>query len=173
MSASGRMMVFEKTRQLGRRIPLQRAFAARGLQLFEQPQLVRYALVEEVSDDGPFFMLKRGKENNIAWNEEPEPDQGRPFDGTSVRSASSGPDSPLYENHWPSAQRAWEQLNDKKVIREDTAEESDGRQLHVELGTAEGLRYLYCANTFDQRQRRCYTHTIKRSFKAARKQGSA
>jgi SAM-dependent methyltransferase len=152
MSASGRMMVFEKTRQLGRRIPLQRAFAARGLQLFEQPQLVRYALVEEVSDDGPFFVLRRGKGNDIAWNEEPEPDDGRPFDRTPARSGSSAPDSPLYENHWPSAQRAWEQLNDKKVIREDTAEESDGRQLHVELGTAEGLGYLYCANTSDQRQ---------------------
>jgi len=152
MSASGRMMVFEKTRQLGRRIPLQRAFAARGLQLFEQPQLVRYALVEEVSDDGPFFVLRRGKGNDIAWNEEPEPDDGRPFDRTPARSGSSAPDSPLYENHWPSAQRAWEQLNDKTVIRQDTGEESDGRQLHVELGTAEGLRYLYCANTSDQRQ---------------------
>jgi hypothetical protein len=69
-----------------------------------------------------------------------------------VRSATSAPDSPLYENHWPSAQGVWEQLNDKTVIRQDTGEESDGRQLHVELGTAEGLRYLYCANTFDQRQ---------------------
>jgi len=146
------MMVFEKTRQLGRRIPLQRAFAARGLQLFEQPQLVRYALVEEVSDDGPFFVLRRGKGNDIAWNEEPEPDEGRAFGRTPVRSATSAPDSPLYENHWPSAQGVWEQLNDKTVIRQDTGEESGGRQLHVELGTAEGLRYLYCANTFDQRQ---------------------
>jgi hypothetical protein len=69
-----------------------------------------------------------------------------------VESGASDAEVPLYENHWPSAQDAWERLNDKKVIREDTAEESDGRQLHVELGTTEGLRYLYCANTFDQRQ---------------------
>ena len=80
------------------------------------------------------------------------PDEGRPFGRTPVRSATSAPDSPLYENHWPSAQGVWEQLNDKTVIRQDTGEESGGRQLHVELGTAEGLRYLYCANTFDQRQ---------------------
>jgi hypothetical protein len=26
------------------------------------------------------------------------------------------------------------------------------RQLHIELGRSEGLVYLYCANTFDQRQ---------------------
>jgi hypothetical protein len=105
-----------------------------------------------VSDDGPFFVLRQGKGNDVAWHEDPEPDEGCPFEGALGRSGPSAPDSPLYENHWPSAQRAWEQLTDKKVIREDTAEESDGRQLHVELGTAEGLRYLYCANTFDQRQ---------------------
>ena len=49
-------------------------------------------------------------------------------------------------------QVVWEKLNDRAVIKEATAEESDGRQLHVELGAAEGYRYLYCANTFDQRQ---------------------
>jgi SAM-dependent methyltransferase len=152
MSSAGRMLVFEKTRQLARRIPLQRALAARGLALAEPPEFVRYALVEEVSDDGPFFVMTRGTGNDIPWNEQPEPDEGCPFDRTRERSAPSAPDTPLYENHWPSAQRAWELLNGKTVIRQDTAEESDGRQLHVELGTAEDLRYLYCANTFDQRQ---------------------
>jgi SAM-dependent methyltransferase len=148
----GSMMVFEKTRQLARRIPLQRALAARVLSLVEPTQPVRYSLVEEVSDDGPFFMLRKGKGDDIAWDEQPEPDPGPPFDRPAPQLGPSAADIPLYENHWPSAQRAWEQLNDKTVIREDTAEESDGRQLHVELGTAEGLRYLYCANTFDQRQ---------------------
>ena len=33
-----------------------------------------------------------------------------------------------------------------------TLTEPDGRQLHVELGTTSGQCYLYCANTFDQRQ---------------------
>ena len=147
----GRMIVFEKTRQLARRIPLQRALAARQLSLVEPPQPVRYSLVEEVSDDGPFFVLRKGEGDN-AWDEQPEPDPDPPFDRPAAQLRPSAADIPLYENHWPSAQRAWEQLNGKMVIREDTAEESDGRQLHVELGTAEGLRYLYCANTFDQRQ---------------------
>ncbi len=152
MGPTGRLIVFEKTRQLSRRIPLQRAFAARGLKLFEQPRPVRYSLVEEISDDGPLFVLALEGNNACAWNEDPEPDEGLPFDRVGVTSRSSSPEAPLYENHWPSAQRAWEQLNDRKVIKEATAEESDGRQLHVELGTAEGYRYLYCANTFDQRQ---------------------
>ena len=152
LNRGGCMLVFEKTRQLARRIPFQRSLAARGLHLGEPPQPVRYSLVEEVSDDGPFFVLRPGQGPDIAWNELPEPDEGRPYNPTDVQSRPSDPDVPLYENHWPSAQRAWEQLAGKTVIREDTAEESDGRQLHVELGTAEGLRYLYCANTFDQRQ---------------------
>ena len=147
----GRVIVFEKTRQLGRRIALQRALRARGLGLMEPPVPVRYSLVEEVSDDGPLFVLRRG-EGVMAWSEVPEPDEGLPFDRLLAKPGTQAADVPLYENHWPSAQRAWEQLHDKQVIREDTAEESDGRQLHVELGNAEGLRYLYCANTFDQRQ---------------------
>lgn len=152
MAPTGRLIVFEKTRQLARRIPVQRALAMRGLQLVEPPQPVRYSLVEEVSDDGPLFVLRRGEGVGSAWDEQPEPDAGHPFDPARGQSSTSDPDVPVYENHWPSAQRAWEQLHDKSVTREETAEESDGRQLHVEMGTAEGLRYLYCANTFDQRQ---------------------
>jgi SAM-dependent methyltransferase len=152
MVPTGRLVVFEKTRQLSRRVPLQRAFATRGLRLFEQPRPIRYAVVEEISDDGPLFALSLGEENACAWNEDPEPDEGRPFDPAVLTSRSSSPEAPLYENHWPSAQGAWEQLHDKRVIKEATSEESDGRQLHIELGTAEGCRYLYCANTFDQRQ---------------------
>jgi SAM-dependent methyltransferase len=148
----GKVIVFEKTRQLARRIPLQRAMAARALSLVQPPKPVRYALVEDVTDDGPLFVLRKGESRHMAWDESPEPDAGPPFDRAGARSRPSAPDVPLYENHWPSAQRAWEQLDQKTVMREDTAEESDGRQLHVELGTAEGLRYLYCANTFDQRQ---------------------
>jgi len=37
LAQKGRMIVFEKTRQLARRVPLQRALAARGLWLIEQP----------------------------------------------------------------------------------------------------------------------------------------
>lgn len=152
MAEDGRMIVFEKTRQLGRRIPLQRAFAARGLRLLDPPRFVRYTVVEEIADDGPLFVLARGPRDSIGWSELPEPDEGVPFDRSRNASRTEAVDGPLYENHWPSAQRAWEQLRGKTVVREDTAQESDGRQLHVELGDAEGLRYLYCANTFDQRQ---------------------
>jgi len=151
-SVEGRIIVFEKTRQPARRVPVQRAFAARGLHLTEPPRPVRYAVVEEVTDDGPLFVLGRGAADGVSWSELPEPDEGRPFDPARLQPRAAAADEPLYENHWPSAQHVWEQLRDKTVVREDTAEESDERQLHVELGTTEGLRYLYCANTFDQRQ---------------------
>ncbi|HSL03223.1 MAG TPA: class I SAM-dependent methyltransferase [Nitrospiraceae bacterium] len=150
LARKGRMIVFEKTRQLARRVPLQRALAARDLGPIEQPELIRYRLVEDVADDGPFYLLGKGASRN--WNESPEPDEGRTFDRTQLKTGSSDLDAPLYENHWPSAQHVWEQLNSKRVLKETTRQEADGRQLHVELGQAEEGAYLYCANTFDQRQ---------------------
>jgi SAM-dependent methyltransferase len=152
MSQDGRMIVFEKTRQLARRVPFQRAFSARGLHLLEQPEPVRYQLVEEVADDGPFYVLQRGRGASLNWDESPEPDEGPPFDLAHAKAGSSDPDTPLYENHWPSAQRVWEGLKGKQMTKETTRQESDGRQMHVELGTTGGVTYLYCANTFDQRQ---------------------
>ena len=152
MPQAGRLIVFEKTRQLARRVPLQRAFSSRDLQLSEQPALIRYVLVEELSEDGPFYVLRKGEGSGPAWDEEPEPDAGLPFDRTHLKPDATDPDAPLYENHWPSAQQVWEELEDRQVIRETTRQEPDGRQMHVELGTAEGLVYVYCANTFDQRQ---------------------
>jgi SAM-dependent methyltransferase len=152
LSEQGRMIVFEKTRQLARRVPLQRALAARDLGLIEQPELIRYRLVEEVADDGPFYVLGRGASGQLLWDESPEPDEGRPFDRTMLKTGLTDPDAPLYENHWPSAQRAWEQLHDKHLLKETTCQEPDGRQLHIELGQAEEGVYLYCATTLDQRQ---------------------
>jgi SAM-dependent methyltransferase len=152
LSAQGRMVVFEKTRQLARRVPLQRALAARDLGLIEQPELIRYRLVEEITDDGPFYVLRRGESHQFYWDESPEPDEGRPFDRTKLKTSSTDPDATLYENHWPSAQRVWEQLHDTHLLKEITRQEPDGRQLHVELGQAEEGVYLYCANTLDQRQ---------------------
>lgn len=152
LSPLGRMIVFEKTRQLARRVPLQRALAARGLGLIEQPELIRYRLVEEVADDGPFYVVGRGASRQFHWDDSPEPDEGPPFDRTKLTAGSTDPDVPLYENHWPSAQHVWEQLCDKHIHKETTRQELDGRQLHVELGQAgEGI-YLYFANTLDQRQ---------------------
>jgi len=152
LSAQGRMIVFEKTRQLARRVPFQRALAARDLGLIEQPELVRYRLVEEITDDGPFYVLGRGASRQFHWDDSPEPDEGLPFDRTKLKAGSTDPDEPLYENHWPSAQQVWEQLRDKRILKETTRQEPDGRQLHVELGQAEEGAYLYFANTLDQRQ---------------------
>lgn len=152
LSINGRMILFEKTRQLARRIPLQRAVAARGFGLIEPPELIRYRLVEEVADDGPLYLLGRGLSHPIQWDESPEPDEGPPFDRTKLKAGSADPGAPLYENHSPSAQTVWEQLRDKKALQETTRQEPDGRQLHVELGQASEGIYLYCANTLDQRQ---------------------
>jgi SAM-dependent methyltransferase len=155
LNPGGRMILFEKTRQLARRVPFQRALARRGWQLVERPEPIRYRLVEEVSDDGPFYVMEKGSSLPLAWGEAPESDDGVPFDRSMLRATPFGPqdpEEPLYENHWPSAQRVWESLADRLVEQEETRRESDGRQLHVELGLAEGAVYLYCANTFDQRQ---------------------
>ncbi|MBI3355379.1 MAG: methyltransferase domain-containing protein [Nitrospirae bacterium] len=152
LGQNGRMIVFEKTRQLARLVPFQRALASRGLSVVEQLESIRYQLVEEVADDGPFYVLQKGSATSIDWDESPEKDEGQPFNRAVLENKPNDPDAPLYENHWPSAQQAWEQLKARKVMKQTTRQEPDGRQLHVELGTSEGLTYLYCANTFDQRQ---------------------
>ena len=93
-----------------------------------------------------------GASEQLHWDELPEADKGRPFDRTKLKTGSTDSDAPLYENHWPSAQRVWEQLRDTHLLKETTRQEPDGRQLHVEFGEAEEGIYLYCANTLDQRQ---------------------
>src|SRR5207249_9572240 len=94
LSAKGRMILFEKTRQLARRVPLQRALAARDLGLIEQPELIRYRLVKEIADDGPLYVMERGVSPQFHWDESPEPDEGRPFDRTKVKTGSTDPDAP-------------------------------------------------------------------------------
>jgi len=67
----------------------------------------------------------------------------------------SGPpeESPLYENHSFAAEEVWRQLPDRVVLRQQSDEEGDGRQRHIEYGRCAGeFLYLYWANTFDQRQ---------------------
>ncbi len=148
----GRMIVFEKTRQLSRRIPFQRALAARGLHLLEQPEAIRYLLVEDIADDGPFYSLQMGNGGEVTWQEAPEPDEGQPVNPTAFRSASVAPGTPLYENHWSSAQHAWQRLTRRQIIKETTREGPEGQQLHVEMGLATEGAYLYASNTFDRRQ---------------------
>ncbi|MGQ0810342.1 MAG: class I SAM-dependent methyltransferase [Nitrospiraceae bacterium] len=154
ISASGvHMIVFEKTRPLARRVPFQRAMAARRLRLLEVPEPVRYTLVEEIADDGPFYVVSRLENSTrLAWDESPEGDEDIRLDLEALRRQPRTSEEPLYENHAPSAQRAWAQLQDRRILKELTRQEPDGRQLHAELGAAEGYSYLYVANTFDQRQ---------------------
>ena len=153
LTTQGRMIVFEKTRQLARRVPFQRALAARGLQLLAPPEPVRYRLVEEVTDDGPLYVLGVVPPQEVfVWNESPEPDEAPTLKLEALRSVDVQGEQPLYENHESSAQQAWMDLPDKHVLEHVTNEELDGRQLHAEWGLAAGFHYLYCANTFDQRQ---------------------
>jgi len=161
LTSTGHLIAFEKTRQLARRIPLQRAFAARGLRLLEQPMPIRYRVVEEVAEDGPLFVLTRAPSvgpphPSLEWDENPEPSSAEEefyrHRGDAVTAQEDRALTPLYENHTPSAQQVWSRLPDRQVIKEATSEEPDGRQKHVELGTTPGLVYLYWANTFDQRQ---------------------
>jgi SAM-dependent methyltransferase len=149
----GRMLVFEKARQLARRIPFQRALAARHLHLLAPPEPVRYRSVEELTDDGPLYVLGVvPPPETLVWNELPEPDGAASLDVEALRSVRTQGDEPLYENHESSAELAWMNLASKHVVEQVTHGEPDGRRLHAEWGRAGDFRYLYCANSFDQRQ---------------------
>ncbi len=148
----GRMIVSEKTRQLARRVPFQRALAGRGLELVQPAEPIQYRSIEEVVEDGPFYVLEKGGQATMGWDELPELDDGALFDLNAMLKNSADPSQPLYENHGPSAQVAWEELPGRTIIHELTREEPNGRQVHVELGIVDETHYLYCANTFDQRQ---------------------
>ena len=148
----GRMIVSEKTRQLARRVPFQRALAGRGLQLLHPAEPIQYRSIEDVVEDGPFYVLEKGGQATIDWDELPELDDGALFDLSAMLTNSVDLNGPLYENHGPSAQVAWEELPERTITHELTREEPDGRQVHVELGIVGEAHYLYCANTFDQRQ---------------------
>jgi hypothetical protein len=151
MAPDGRLIVCEKTRHLARRVPFQRAFAARGLALLEPPLLIQYAIIEEVTGDGPLYVLGRTGAQAVPWDESPE-QAGERVDMAALKNQPANPDEPLYENHQTSAQQVWTSLPDRRILQETTKQEPDGRQVHLELGESQGLTYLYCANTFDQRQ---------------------
>lgn len=88
------------------------------------------------------------------WQTRSESDREQ-FIATLLMSAHvypAGQAFPWYENHTPIAQIVWEALPDKRVEREATCQESEGREMHVEVGTSNEWAYLYWANTFDQRQ---------------------
>jgi len=151
LASDGRMIICEKTRHPARRVPFQRALAARGLALRETPLPIQYALVEEATDDGPLYVLGRAGNPAAAWDESPEQAHEQ-VDLAALGERQANPDEPLYENHTASAQQVWEKLSERCILQETTKQEPDGRQVHIELGESQGLAYLYCANTFDQRQ---------------------
>ncbi|MEW6543375.1 MAG: methyltransferase domain-containing protein [Nitrospirota bacterium] len=162
LAPDGLLIVFEKARLLARRVPFQRAFASRGFRLLERPLPIRYPVVEEVTDDGPLYVMTRSqsgeagrRREGVEWDEAPEaleePDSMEPPGSAPAQGADSAT-TPLYENHFPSAQSVWERLPHRTVLKETTWEGADGYRMHVELGTTDGLLYLYQANTFDQRQ---------------------
>lgn len=148
----GHMIVSEKARQLARRVPLQRALAGRGLQLVQPADPIHYRSIEEAVDDGPFYVLSNGTQATVAWDELPELGDGSLFTLNAMLANPIDSTAPLYENHGPSAQVAWEELSERTITHELTREGPDGRQVHVELGIVDATHYLYCANTFDQRQ---------------------
>ncbi|MFM7840514.1 MAG: hypothetical protein ACKO9T_01430, partial [Nitrospira sp.] len=71
LAEGGRLIACEKTRHLARRVPFQRALAARGFMMQETPLSIQYAVIEEVTDDGPLYVLGRGA-STVAWDESPE-----------------------------------------------------------------------------------------------------
>ncbi|MCA9420274.1 MAG: methyltransferase domain-containing protein [Nitrospira sp.] len=241
----GRMIFFEKTWNLGRRIFFQRALAARGLFPVSAPVFCRYRSVDEELVDGPLYEVARLSHGvgSFVWNEEPyrasgetlyrcigiaAERMGRVLAADQVSETVSGihprmgtwmfrfglwkealawglcqhssgmtglvigghadrnllhqlvetvthiaesdfeqlvqdfwgsmpPDGqdesvPCYENHHASAQIIYETLPSKHIQEESTVQDGEGREMHFELGTTINLTYLYCANTFDQRQ---------------------
>ena len=69
-----------------------------------------------------------------------------------VDNVTQNTSSPGYENHFPSAEEIYKHLPRKTIKQESTFSEGQGKEMHIELGITNTLRYLYWANTFDQRQ---------------------
>jgi len=70
MNPLGRLLAFEKAYHLGRRVLLQRAFAARGLSCEQDPVFFRYSSLGEYLLDGPLYAL-RVQPTTVAFDENP------------------------------------------------------------------------------------------------------
>ncbi len=133
LTPHGRLIVFEKTRQWARRVPFQRAFSARGFEPLESPLLLRYLLVEEVADDGPFYVLARrstvvGSGQGVPWEETPEYRE----------------EDELYRCDNRAARSVWERLPDRFVTHVEFWEVPTFGSVRAERGKAAGgLAYLY------------------------------
>ncbi len=159
LESSGRVILFEKAVHLGRRVLFQRSLEARGCFPVAEPQLLTYSELGEPVEDGPLYVVQRDPVSAVSVFREdvsqdlPEPIETRLARLWSKQESSPPDESPLYENHSFAAQEVWQNLPDRVVLREQTDEEADGRQRHIEYGHCAGeFFYLYWANTFDQRQ---------------------
>ncbi len=78
LAPDGRIMFFEKTMHLGRRILFQRALEARGLKLVSEPVIVSYHTLGEPETEGPFYEVRKkpGEEPFFAWDESPFSTEG-------------------------------------------------------------------------------------------------
>lgn len=156
---SGRVILFEKAVHLGRRVLFQRALEARGCVPVAEPRLLTYSELGEPVEDGPLYVVRRSPASlSAAFREDVPQDLQELIETRLARIWSgreSGPleESSLYENHSFAAEEVWRQLPNRVVLRQQTDEEADGRQRHIEYGRCAGeFFYLYWANTFDQRQ---------------------
>ncbi len=244
LAPEGRLICYEKTWNLGRRILFQRALSARQLFPVCTPVLCSYKELGEAKSDGPLFEVSRSTGPAfVAWNEDPYIVEGESLyrcvgdlatrmsqavdthqhqkavhgqhgkygswsftiglweevlawgfcetesgfrgmllgsvrdqdliaqllnkikNGTSrvfeeflqsgwdnVEMNVQGTSSPGYENHFSSAAGIYEALPQKIIQQEATFSEGPGREMHIEMGQTLKFRYLYWANTFDQRQ---------------------
>jgi SAM-dependent methyltransferase len=133
IAPTGRLLAFEKTRQLARRVPFQRALAARGLGLLEPPVPIQYRVVEEVADDGPLYVLSRvpdsgGPHVSLEWDENPEHHAEEEF----------------YRRRGEGAIAVWERLPDRVATRDSQWIDQRFGPVRAEWGRAGGaLAYLY------------------------------
>jgi len=133
LSPGGRVLVFEKTRQLARRIPFQRALAARGLTLLEEPIPIRYLLVEEVAEDGPFYVLGHEARESLP---------GRPVVWSEAVEEAEGQD--LYRCQREAAAAVYERLPVRVASWEDRWEDAEVGEVTAEGGRCLVLfEYLY------------------------------
>lgn len=135
LASDGHLILFEKTRQLARRVPFQRALAARGLRPLAPPLPIRYRVVEEVADDGPLYVLGRSScevgsagFNKLDWDETPEPIE----------------EGELYRCRGAAAESVRKRLPGRVVVREAAWADSQAGAVRAEWGRFAGvLAYLY------------------------------
>jgi SAM-dependent methyltransferase len=136
LASGGRLIAFEKTRPLARRVPFQRALSARGFRLLEPPRPIRYLLVEEVAEDGPSYVL------------------GWPPGGPGAGAPGAGPDwdegpervedEAVFHARGAAAQEVWARLPDRAITRQVQWTDPELGPVQAEWGrSGPALAYLY------------------------------